>query len=94
MPCILQKRLDEALTQPIRSLLEASGKDTWASIRKILQHETEITISKFSANIAGFELDQEKVDNMVLNLRNYARNVVENRAKEEAGKVLMHMKDR
>ncbi|XP_022142481.1 protein ROOT HAIR DEFECTIVE 3 homolog 2 [Momordica charantia] len=89
-----QKRLDEALTQPIRSLLEASGKDTWASIRKILQHETEITISKFSANIAGFELDQEKVDNMVLNLRNYARNVVENRAKEEAGKVLMHMKDR
>lgn len=89
-----KKRLTEALSQPVRSLLEASGKDTWASIRKILQHETEITISKFSADIAGFELDQEKVDNMVLNLRNHARNVVENRAREEADKVLMHMKDR
>uniref|UniRef100_A0A1S4E2A1 Protein ROOT HAIR DEFECTIVE 3 homolog n=1 Tax=Cucumis melo TaxID=3656 RepID=A0A1S4E2A1_CUCME len=89
-----EKRLTEALSQPVRSLLEASGKDAWASIRKILQQETEITISKFSADIAGFELDKEKVDNMVQNLRNHGRNVVENRAREEANKVLMHMKDR
>ncbi|XP_022994736.1 protein ROOT HAIR DEFECTIVE 3 homolog 2-like isoform X1 [Cucurbita maxima] len=89
-----EKRLAEALTSPVRSLLEASGKDTWASIRKILQHETETTISKFLVDIASFDLDQEKVESMVLNLRNHARNVVENRAREEAGKALMHMKDR
>ncbi|XP_031745912.1 protein ROOT HAIR DEFECTIVE 3 homolog 2 isoform X2 [Cucumis sativus] len=89
-----EKRLTEALSQPVRSLLEASGKDAWASIRKILQHETEITVSKFSADIAGFELDKDKVDNMVQNLRNHSRNVVENRAREEANNVLMHMKDR
>jgi hypothetical protein len=33
-------------------------------------------------------------EGMVSKLRDYARSIVENKAKEEANKVLMHMKER
>ena len=74
--------------------MEAGGKDTWASIRKLLKHETETAASEFSSAIVGFELDQETTKIMVQNLTDYARNVVEKKAREEAGKVLIRMKDR
>ncbi|GLT59945.1 hypothetical protein SLA2020_327380 [Shorea laevis] len=89
-----EKQLGQTLTEPVEALLEAGGKDTWASIRKLLKHETETAVSEFSTAISGFELDQATIDKMVQNLRDYARNVVEKKAREEAGKVLIHMKDR
>lgn len=39
-------------------------------------------------------MDEESKDNMVLRLKDYARGVVEAKAKEEAGRVLIRMKDR
>lgn len=75
-------------------LFEAAGKDTWASIRELLKHETEAAVSEFSNLIVGFELDPATVDKMVQNLRDYARNLVEKKAREEAAKVLIRMKDR
>lgn len=90
----LQKKLLVALTESIESLFETGGKETWTSIRKILRHEIEVAASEFSSAIAGFELDQETIITMMQNLRDYARNVVEKKAREEAGKVLIRMKDR
>lgn len=90
----LQKQLSASLTEPVEALLEAGEKDTWASIRKLLNRETEAVVTKFLKAIAGFELDKETIAKMVQNLRDYARNVVEKKAREEAGKVLIHMKDR
>ncbi|GLT59121.1 hypothetical protein SLA2020_319580 [Shorea laevis] len=89
-----EKQLSKALTEPVESLLESGGKDTWASIRKLLKHETETAVSKFLTAISGFELDQATIDNMVQDLRDYARNLVEKKAREEAGRVLIRMKDR
>ncbi|GKV53903.1 hypothetical protein SLEP1_g60416, partial [Rubroshorea leprosula] len=89
-----EKQLSKALTEPVESLLEGGGKDTWASIRRLLKHVTETAVSKFLTAISGFELDQATIDNMVQDLRDYARNMVEKKAREEAGKVLIHMKDR
>ncbi|KAA8537113.1 hypothetical protein F0562_029591 [Nyssa sinensis] len=89
-----EKQLTEALTEPVESLFEASEKDTWASIRKLLKHETESAVSGFSIAIDSFELDQTTFDKVVQNLRDYARSVVEKKAREEAGKVLIRMKDR
>lgn len=90
----VQKKLTEALIAPVESLFEVGGEDTWASIRRLLKRETEAAVLEFSTAIEGFELDQSTIDTMVQNLRNYARNVVEKKAREEAGKVLMRMKDR
>ncbi|RWR88942.1 protein ROOT HAIR DEFECTIVE 3 2 isoform X4 [Cinnamomum micranthum f. kanehirae] len=89
-----EKQLTKALVKPVESLFYAAGQDTWASIRKLLRHETEVALSGFSAALSGFELDQETYDKMVGNLVSFARSVVEKKAREEAGKVLIHMKDR
>lgn len=53
-----------------------------------------MAISCFSPALSGFELDQDTFDRMMQNLKDYARSVVEKKAREEAGKVLMRMKDR
>lgn len=90
----LQKKLSASLTEPVGALLEAGGEDTWASIRKLLNRETEAAVSEFSKAVVGFELDKVTIEKIVQNLRDYARNVVETKAREEAGKALIHMKDR
>ncbi|KAE8008267.1 hypothetical protein FH972_004796 [Carpinus fangiana] len=94
MIAIYEKQLNLALMEPVESLLEAGQKDTWASIRKLLKRETEVAVAKFSTTIAGFELEQATVNKMVQHLRDYARNLVEKKAREEAGKVLIRIKDR
>ncbi|OMO70466.1 Root hair defective 3 GTP-binding protein, partial [Corchorus capsularis] len=89
-----EKQLTQALSEPVEALFDAAGRDTWASIRKLLARETETAVSKFSTAISSFELDQPTVEKMLQDLRDYARNVVEKKAREEAGKVLIRMKDR
>lgn len=78
----------------MESLFEAGGKDTWLSIRKLLKRETETAIADFAACVAGFELEEETVEKMQQSLRDYARTLVESKAREEAAKVLIRMKDR
>ncbi|KAF9588914.1 hypothetical protein IFM89_017593 [Coptis chinensis] len=63
-----EKQLSEALIEPVESLLDVSGRDTWASIRRLLRHETESALSKFSTSLSGFELDQATYNEMVLDL--------------------------
>ncbi|XP_008225781.1 PREDICTED: protein ROOT HAIR DEFECTIVE 3 homolog 2-like [Prunus mume] len=89
-----EEQLSASLTGPVEALLETGGKDTWASIRKLLNLETEFTISKFSAAVADFELDKETIAKLLQHLRDYSRNVVEKIAREEATKIMIHMKDR
>jgi len=90
----LQEQLNLALTKPVESLLEAAQTDTWASIRDLLKGETQVAVAKLSTNIAGFELDQATVDKMVQKLRDYQRDLVEKKAREKAGEVLIRMKAR
>lgn len=78
----------------MESLFKIGGKDTWLSIRELLRRETEATISEFSTAVAGFELDEETFDKMVQKVKGDATTVVERKAREEAGKVRIHMKDR
>ncbi|KAH7519070.1 hypothetical protein JRO89_XSUnG0141200 [Xanthoceras sorbifolium] len=89
-----EKELAEALIVPVESLFEVGSKDTWASIRRLLKRESKAAVLDFTTAIAGFELDQSTVDTMVENLRSFARNVVRKKAREEAGKVLIRMKER
>jgi hypothetical protein len=89
-----EKQLIDALTEPVESLFEAGGNDTWSSVRKLLKRETESAMSGLSSSITGFELDQSESDKMIQNLRDFAKNLVKKKAKDEAGKVLIRMKDR
>ncbi|KAJ8548983.1 hypothetical protein K7X08_032346 [Anisodus acutangulus] len=89
-----EKQIAAALAEPVESLFEVGGSETWASIRKILKRETDVAISCLSPALSGFKLDQDAFDRMLQNLKDYARSFVEKKAREEAGKVLMRMKDR
>lgn len=89
-----QKRLTDALAEPVESLFEAVENDAWASIRKLFNRETGTAMSSFSDALSGFELGQEVMENMVKDLKEFAAGIVEKKAREEAGKVLIRMKDR
>ncbi|CAH8278258.1 unnamed protein product [Arabidopsis lyrata] len=89
-----EKRLTQALSEPVESLFEAGGKETWPSIRKLLKRETETAVTDFLDVVTGFELDHDKIDAMVQNLKDYSQSLVEKKAREEAAKILIRMKDR
>ncbi|KAK4399503.1 protein ROOT HAIR defective [Sesamum angolense] len=88
-----EKRLSLALSEPLESLLKLVGQ-TWVSVRSLLKRESDAAASNFFSAVSGFELDQEIVDKMLHDLKEYARKLVERKSREEAGKVLIRMKDR
>lgn len=90
----LQKQLSESLTKQVEAFLKGGGEDTWASIRKLLNRVTNEVFSKFSTEIARFEVEKGLIK-LMQNFRDYARRVVEEKAKYEAdNSVLIHMKSR
>lgn len=91
---VFEKKLNDALAAPVEALLDGASNDTWPAIRNLLRRETETAISGFSSALSGFEIDDITKDKMLTRLEDYARGVVEAKAKEEAGRVLMRMKDR
>ncbi|RWW16108.1 hypothetical protein GW17_00020020 [Ensete ventricosum] len=80
--------------KPVEALLDAASDDTWPAIRELLRRETKYAISGFSSALSAFNLDEADVDKMLIKLEEYARSVVESKAREEAGRVLIRMKDR
>ncbi|KAL1551659.1 protein ROOT HAIR DEFECTIVE 3 1-like [Salvia divinorum] len=89
-----ETKLDEALSAPVEALLDGASNDTWPAIKKLLQREKEKAVSGFSGALTGFEMDNSAKDKMVSKLETHARGIVEAKAKEEAGRVLIRMKDR
>jgi len=92
--CILQKKLSDTIAAPVQSILETAQRDSWACIRRLYRRETENAALAFSASLSEFDLDQTISSKMVSDLREHARSVVEIKAREEAGNVLMRMKER
>lgn len=90
----MQEKLSKALLEPVESLLDAASDDTWPTIRKLLQKETSSALSGFSSELSAFDLDDAAVSKMCTKLEDYAKSVVESKAREEAGRVLIRMKDR
>ena len=89
-----EAQLTKALAEAVSSFLESASPDTWPSIRKLLKNETEIAVLNFKFAIAGFYIDDETSSEMVESLKDYGRSVVEKKATDEAGQVLIRTKDR
>ncbi|KAF5950440.1 hypothetical protein HYC85_012433 [Camellia sinensis] len=88
------KKLNEALLGPVDALLDGAGDDTWLVIRKLLRRETESTVFGLSTALSSFDMDEQTKGKMLKSLEDFARGIIESKAKEEAGRVLFHMKDR
>lgn len=89
-----EAKLNEALLGPVDVLLDTASDDTWPAIRKLLRRETQSAVSGLSNELSSFNLDEVTKDKMLAKLEEYARGVVESKAKEEAGRVLFRMKDK
>ncbi|XP_031276271.1 protein ROOT HAIR DEFECTIVE 3-like [Pistacia vera] len=89
-----ESKLNEALAGPVEALLDGANNDTWPAIKKLLQKETKSAVSGLSSALSGFDMDEVAKEKMLANLENYAKGVVEAKAREEAGRVLNRMKDR
>ncbi|XP_050145057.1 protein ROOT HAIR DEFECTIVE 3 homolog 2-like [Malus sylvestris] len=64
-----EKKLSSSLSGPVEALLETGAKDTWASIRKLLNRETKVAVSEFSTAVANFELDNETVVKIMIHMK-------------------------
>ncbi|KAK8469738.1 hypothetical protein PHAVU_005G159600 [Phaseolus vulgaris] len=89
-----EEKLKEALSAPAETLLDGASKDTWPSIRKLLNIETQSAVSGFSAELARYDTEEETKKSMIMALEDYAKGMIEAKAREEAGRVLIRMKDR
>ncbi|WVZ22407.1 hypothetical protein V8G54_000951 [Vigna mungo] len=91
---LYEEKLKQALCGPVEALLDGANSDTWSSIRNLLRRETLSAVSGFSAALIGFDMDEETRQKMLKSLEDYARGLIEGKAKEEVGRVLIRMKDR
>ncbi|KAL0010100.1 hypothetical protein SO802_005208 [Lithocarpus litseifolius] len=91
---LYEAKLKEALSGPVEALLDGASNETWPAIRKLLRRETEAAVSGLSDALSGFDLDEQTKVKMLSSTKDYARGVVEAKAREEAGRVLTRMKDR
>ncbi|XP_044348906.1 protein ROOT HAIR DEFECTIVE 3 isoform X1 [Triticum aestivum] len=87
-------KLTKALAEPVEALLDSASEDTWPAIRKLLQRETKAAVSGLESAISTFELDEATEKELLLRLENHGRSVVESKAREEAARILIRMKDR
>uniref|UniRef100_A0ACD5VXX5 Uncharacterized protein n=1 Tax=Avena sativa TaxID=4498 RepID=A0ACD5VXX5_AVESA len=87
-------KLTKALAEPVEALLDSASEDTWPAIRKLLQRETQAAVSGLESAISTFELDEATEKELLSRLENHGKGVVESKAKEEAARVLIRMKDR
>ncbi|XP_024967999.1 protein ROOT HAIR DEFECTIVE 3-like [Cynara cardunculus var. scolymus] len=94
LTALYESKAKEVLYAPVEALLEGAAEDTWPAIRKLLRNETKTVVSEFSDALKGFEMDEDAKKNLLSRLENFARDVVEGKAKEEAGKALNRMKER
>ncbi|BAT98399.1 protein ROOT HAIR DEFECTIVE 3 homolog 1-like isoform X1 [Vigna umbellata] len=91
---LYEEKVKQALCGPVEALLDGANSETWSSIRNLLRRETLSAVSGFSAALIGFDMDEETRQKMLKSLEDYARGLVEGKAKEEVGRVLIRMKDR
>ncbi|XP_010256261.1 PREDICTED: protein ROOT HAIR DEFECTIVE 3 homolog 1-like [Nelumbo nucifera] len=91
---IYKKQLKEALTVPVKDSLHEADMNTWPTIKWYLQRETMSAVNGLSRELNGFDIDDKRKDEMLERLKDYARDMVEKMAKEEANGVLKHMHDR
>lgn len=82
------------MSGPVEALLDGANNETWPAIRKLLERETASAISELSKGLVGYDMEEKSKDKMLTSLKDYAKGVVESKTREEAGRVVIRMKDR
>lgn len=83
----LQETLKNNLTDSLEDLFKEADDKTWSAVRELLQRETESAVSQYSTALSWFELDKQA-------MRDCARAIVEEKARQKAKMVFTSMKTR
>ncbi|KAA8541377.1 hypothetical protein F0562_025353 [Nyssa sinensis] len=89
-----KEKLDNALSGPVKYIFDSAGYDTWQKIRELLGRKAESAVSGFSVALSAFDMDEQTKGELLVTLKDYANTVVEAKAKEGAGRILISMKDK
>ncbi|KAL3720862.1 hypothetical protein ACJRO7_005637 [Eucalyptus globulus] len=84
-----EEKLNVALSGQVETHLEKADNETWSDIRELLSRETRWAVIGFSGALSGFDLDEQRKENMLSAIKDHARGVVEAKAREKAGRVLV-----
>ncbi|KAM7472585.1 hypothetical protein LguiA_010768 [Lonicera macranthoides] len=89
-----EAKLEAVLTGHVEMLLVRAGDGTWQEIREYSERQMQSAISEISSAVSGFRMDEHTYNEMVLQLKDYARGVIQAKARQEAARVLTRMNDR
>jgi hypothetical protein len=89
-----QKRLEDAIGEPVSALLDAAPADAWSSIRELVESETQRVTTGLATALTGFDPTREEENAILTEVSQYSRTIVEKKAREETNQALIRMKDR
>ncbi|KAG0565256.1 hypothetical protein M758_8G171400 [Ceratodon purpureus] len=89
-----QKRLEDAVGEPVSALLDSAPEDAWSSIRELVESETQKVTKGLATALAGFEPTREEEHAILTDVSKYSRTIVQKKAREETNQALIRMKDR
>ena len=89
-----EKRLEDAIGEPVSAMLDAAPADAWLSIRELVAIETEKASAGLRTALEGYEPTREEELETLKDLSKYSRTVVEAKEREATSQALIRMKDR
>lgn len=90
----MRQNLNEALSGLVEAVLDEAKRETWSTIRKILLDAiASEVIGFFSGALSDIDMDEQNKKTLFSGMQNYARGVVEAKAREKAGRVPICMRD-
>lgn len=89
-----EKRLEDAIADPVAAILDAAPADAWASIRVLVEGDTEKVTKALLEELTAFEPTEDEEKQVLSDLSEHSRAIVVKKAKEEASQALIRMKDR
>ncbi|KAI4354116.1 hypothetical protein L6164_003015 [Bauhinia variegata] len=88
---LYEPQVKRELSDSVGCLLCEEGDPTWSKIRKRLNIVMQSTITKLNTTLSKFGIDEEERMEKIQNLEEYAKQIVEAKAREESGRAGHHM---
>ncbi|XP_076953935.1 protein ROOT HAIR DEFECTIVE 3-like [Bidens hawaiensis] len=94
LPTQYENKIKQVLCGPVERHLKEGSDGTWRAITSLLNDETKKVVIKLSSALAEFEIDEQDKEQMILNLKSYARQLVVEKTNEMVKEVVPLMNQR
>ncbi|KAI4354138.1 hypothetical protein L6164_003031 [Bauhinia variegata] len=88
---LYEPKLKQELSNSVKYVLCEETDPTWSKIRERFKTVIKSALSQFNHTISVFRVDEEDRKERIESLEKYAKLLVESKAREESGRVKIHM---